>query len=265
MQHFLKNSLTKPPQLWVKLMLLSVCTVLLSACATGPDADPSDPLEPLNRAVTTFNDTVDGIVLKPAAEIYEIVTPQPVINGVERFFNNLAEVWSIPNSILQLKIGDAIESTMRVTVNLVFGFGGFLDIATEVGMQRHHEDLGQTLAYWDVPSGPYLVLPILGPSTVRDAGQVVLQGIGSVNTVVAKGVDPANQVAWRNALTAANIIETRAELLPATEIIDTIALDPYVFVRDAYLQQRAELIRAGARSTQETTPEEQEFLIQESQ
>lgn len=255
MHNLFKNTFLQP-LLWGKLMLISACAVLLSACATGPEVDPSDPLEPLNRVVTSFNYTIDGVTLKPMAQAYEAVVPKPVANGVERFFNNLSEVWSVPNSVLQLKIGDAIESTMRITVNIVFGLGGFLDIATEIGMQRHDEDLGQTLAYWGVPSGPYLVLPLLGPSTVRDAGQVILEIVGSVNTIVARKIDLAHQVALRNGLTATSIVEKRAKLLPVTDFIEANALDSYVFVRDAYLQRRAALIQEGAKSEYEITPRE---------
>ncbi|HQQ69732.1 MAG TPA: VacJ family lipoprotein, partial [Alicycliphilus sp.] len=141
---------------------------LLSGCATGPNANPADPLEPYNRSMSTFNENVDKAVLKPVATAYRDVTPQPLRTGVTNFFANLGDAWSFVNNVLQFKGREAFDSLVRLSVNTVFGLGGVLDVASEAGIDRHKQDFGLTLGHWGVPTGPYLVLPLLGPSTVRD-------------------------------------------------------------------------------------------------
>ena len=147
--------------------------VLLAGCATGPDANPKDPLEPFNRGVYRFNDAVDRAVLKPVATAYVDVTPSPVRTGVNNFFGNLGDLWSAVNAGLQLRPRETADNLLRFSVNTVLGFGGLLDIASEAGIERTRIDFGQTLGRWGVPSGAYLVLPFFGPSTVRDAGGLV--------------------------------------------------------------------------------------------
>ena len=156
----------------LRLAAWVLLTALVSGCATGPHANPADPLEPMNRRIASFNDVLDDNVLKPVATGYRDYTPTLVQTGVTNFFRNLSDVLSTLNNGLQLKAHDTAESFMRLTVNTIFGIYGIFDVATEIGLERHPEDFGQTLGYWGVPSGPYVVLPLLGPSTVRDAASI---------------------------------------------------------------------------------------------
>jgi phospholipid-binding lipoprotein MlaA len=203
----------------------------LTGCATGPDANPKDPLEPFNRGVSGFNDAVDGAVLKPVATAYRDATPELVQTGVNNFFGNLGDVLSAANAALQLRPRVAVENVMRVSINTVFGLGGLLDIATEMGLQRTRVDFGQTLGRWGLPSGPYLVMPIFGPSSVRDAGGFVVDNSGDL-------VGRLNDVPARNSLTVLRAVDTRAGLLRATSLLEGAALDEYSFTRDLYLQRR---------------------------
>ncbi|WP_374410198.1 VacJ family lipoprotein [Hydrogenophaga sp.] len=204
---------------------------LLAACASGPNANPRDPLEPMNRKVTEFNDAVDAAVLKPVASVYQKVTPDPVRTGVNNFFENLRDVWSFINATLQLRPREAAENFMRFNVNTVFGLGGILDVASEMGIERTRLDFGQTLGRWGVPSGPYLVLPIFGPSTVRDTAGLSIESSGDLVMGIA-------DVSTRNSLYALRAVETRANLLRATTLLEGAALDKYSFTRDLYLQRR---------------------------
>ena len=204
---------------------------MISGCATGPQANPRDPLEPLNRAVYGFNEVVDNAVLKPVATVYTKVTPSLVRTGVTNFFSNLTEGWSTANNALQFKGREAAESWMRFSINSVFGLGGIFDLATDMGLERHREDFGQTLGSWGVPSGPYLVLPLLGASTVRDTAALPLDMQGNMLNAVPHAGD-------RDRLTGLNLINTRANLLRASAVLDDAALDKYSFTRDFYLQAR---------------------------
>jgi len=224
-----KNVLT-----WV---WLSLVLGLLSGCATGPHANPQDPLEPWNRGVYQFNEGLDQVVLKPVATAYQDVVPSPVRTGVRNFFGNLRDLWSAANAALQLRPQEAVENFMRFNVNTFFGLAGVLDIATEMQIPRTTLDFGHTLGYWGVPSGPYLVLPLLGPSSVRDTAGFVVDRQGDL---ISQRVDHA---ATRNSIQGLRIVNTRTELLPATNMLDQIALDKYSFVRDGYLQRRQSQIR----------------------
>lgn len=207
-------------------------TLVVGACATGPNANPRDPLEPLNRGIYRFNDALDQAVLKPVATAYRDVTPSPVRTGVSNFFGNLRDVWSAVNAALQARPREAIDNLMRFGVNTVFGVGGLIDFATDLKIERTSLDFGQTLARWGVPTGPYLVLPFKGPSSVRDAAA----------TVVDVGADPVRHAvddkATRNTLLVVRAVDDRSQLLGAGEVLEGAALDPYSFLRDAYLQRR---------------------------
>lgn len=205
--------------------------LLLAGCATGPDANPKDPLEPFNRSVYRFNDAVDNAVLKPVASAYVQVLPSPVRTGVSNFFGNLGDLWSGVNAGLQLRPKETADNLLRFSFNTVFGLGGLLDIASEAGIPRTRIDFGQTLGRWGVPSGPYLVLPLMGPSTVRDTGASVADAVGDP-------VGSMNHIPSRNSLYALRIVDTRASLLRAGEIFDGAALDRYSFMRDFYLGRR---------------------------
>lgn len=219
---------------WVWLALV---LGVLSGCATGPNANPQDPLEPWNRGVYQFNEGLDKALLKPVATAYQDVVPSPVRTGVTNFFGNLRDLWSAANAALQLRPQEAVENFMRFNVNTFFGFAGVLDIATEMQIPRTTLDFGHTLGYWGVPSGPYLVLPLLGPSLVRDTAGFVVDRQGDL---ISQRVDHAST---RNSMQGLRIVNTRTELLPATNMLDQIALDKYSFVRDGYLQRRQSQIR----------------------
>ncbi|SDP59227.1 phospholipid-binding lipoprotein MlaA [Rhodoferax sp. OV413] len=221
-----------------KLVCASGIFLVISGCATGPQANPRDPLEPLNRTVFGFNEVVDNAVFKPVATVYTKVTPALVRTGVTNFFSNLTEVWSIANNALQLKGRDAAESWMRFSINTVFGLGGIFDLATDMGLERHKEDFGQTLGSWGVPSGPYLVLPLLGSSTVRDTAALPLDMQGNALNAVPHSGD-------RDRLTGLNLVNTRANLLRASAVLDDAALDKYTFSRDFYLQARRSEVYDG--------------------
>lgn len=213
---------------WTASLLL---TGTLAACATGPDANPRDPLEPMNRSVTQFNDAVDGALLKPVATVYQEITPDPVRTGVNNFFDNLRDVWSFINASLQLRPREAAENFLRFNVNTIFGVAGIFDVASEMGLERTRLDFGQTLGRWGVPSGPYLVLPIFGPSTVRDAAGFSIESSGDL-------VQGLSNVPTRNSLYVLRAVETRANLLRATTLLEGAALDKYSFTRELYLQRR---------------------------
>lgn len=222
--------------LWRACLVLSLA--VLAGCATGPTADPRDPLEPFNRGMYQFNDAVDRALLKPVATVYRDVLPSPVRTGVTNFFANLQDAWSVVNNALQLKGEAAGNSFMRFGVNTFLGLGGVLDIASEMQIERQTEDFGQTLGYWGMGSGPYLVLPLMGPSTVRDTAALPVDAQGNL-------VSGVNDVSTRNSLTALNLLNQRSRLLAATAMLDQVALDPYTFTRDAHLQRRLNDVHDG--------------------
>jgi len=215
-----------------------VVLALLAGCATAPGGNPKDPFESFNRSVFRFNDGVDTAVLRPAATAYRRVLPSPVRTGVGNFFGNLGDVWNFANSVLQLRLQASAENLMRLNVNTLFGLGGLLDIATEAGIDRHNEDFGQTLGRWGVPPGPYLVIPLLGPSTVRDASVLPIDRIGDPLTYVDGGLVAGSLAVLR-------VVDTRSNFLRAGQLLDDAALDKYTFTRDAYLQRRASDVYDG--------------------
>ena len=219
-----------------RALVAVVGLALLVGCASGPRNDPRDPLEPYNRGVTQFNEQVDAIVLKPVATAYKEVTPPLVRTGVSNFFANLTDVWSFVNNVLQLRLEGAASSFMRVNVNTFLGLGGVLDVASEIGIDRYRQDFGLTLGSWGMDTGPYLVLPILGPSTVRDTLALPVDMMGNP----VRYVDPTSA---RNSLYALRAVDARANLLRAGSVLDSAALDKYSFTRDVFLQVRSQ---AGA-------------------
>ncbi len=213
--------------------------LILGGCASGPAANPTDPLEPFNRKMFAINESVDSAVLRPVALGYRAITPQPVRNGVSNFFNNLEDLWSAFNGVLQLRPAVALDNTMRFSMNTAFGLGGLIDIASELGIERHSEDFGKTLGRWGVPAGPYLMMPLFGPSTLRDAATITLEN--SYNPIAN-----IEHVRTRNSATALRLVDTRTNLLRLTDMLDEMALDKYSFSRDAFLQKRrAEIYRPG--------------------
>jgi len=218
-------------------VLALAATGLISGCATGPDRKPGDPLEPMNRAIFSFNDGVDRYIAVPAAKGYQKVTPQPLRTAVSNFFSNLGDLTNAANALLQLKITDATEDIVRFAFNSTFGLGGLIDWATPAGLPKHHQDFGLTLGHWGIPSGPYLVLPLFGPSTVRD----------SMGLIVDVKFNPLNYMepAVRNPLYVLQFVSVRSDLLGASSLLEQAALDKYSFVRDAYTQQRQSRLRGS--------------------
>jgi phospholipid-binding lipoprotein MlaA len=218
--------------------VLLVLVFLSTGCATGPHANPKDPLEPMNRKIAVFNDTLDDNVLKPVATGYRDYTPQLLQTGVGNFFRNLSDVLSTVNNGLQLKGRDTAESFMRVTVNTTVGIYGIFDVATHIGLERHPEDFGQTLGYWGVPDGPYLVLPLFGPSTVRDASMLPLEL--TLDPVSNHGVASERTVA-----SVVRLVDRRASLLKTSSLLSGASIDKYSFTRDGYLQFRRNQVFDG--------------------
>ena len=208
----------------------------LSACATG--SNPRDPLEGYNRAMFKFNDTVDQVALKPAATAYKTVTPSFVQTGVGNFFGNLADVWSAVYNLLQGKGEAGLQDVVRVSMNSTFGIFGLIDIASQAGIPKHSEDFGQTLGWYGVSPGPYVVLPLMGPSTMRDTVALPLDVVGDP----WRYKDPTNV---RNIGTFTRIVDKRAAYLDATNLMEAAALDRYEFIRDGYLQARESKVFDG--------------------
>ncbi len=227
---------TTLPMRWFWHALLAAMVLLSTGCATG--TNPKDPFEPMNRSVSKFNDTLDDNVLKPVATSYRDYTPELVQKGVTNFFRNLSDVFSTVNNGLQLKGRETAGSLMRVVVNTTLGIYGLFDVATEIGLERHPEDFGQTLGYWGVPDGPYVVLPVFGPSTVRDTSVLPLEL--STDFVAKHDV-----VAERNVALLARTVDRRASLLQASDLLTGAAIDKYSFTRDSYLQFRRNQIYDG--------------------
>lgn len=220
-------------------ILLAATTLLATGCATVANPNPRDPFEPINRTVSQFNDGVDTMVLKPVATVYKQHVPPLVRTGVSNFFNNISDVWSAVNSLLQGRLQDAADNYARVQLNTFVGIFGIFDVASEFNIDRHREDFGQTLGRWGVPAGPYLVLPLLGPSTVRD----------TLALPVDREIDLVHRVhprSTRYSLYTLRAVDRRANLLRVGNVLEEAALDKYSFVRDAYLQMRRAEIGDGS-------------------
>lgn len=229
-----------------KTILLSA-VLLMSGCATTNGHNPNDPLEGFNRTMFEFNDTLDRVALKPAATAYQDFLPSFVQTAVGNFFGNIGDVWTMVNNFLQGKVENGANDFMRVAVNSTLGFGGVLDIASEAGIQKHKEDFGQTLGKWGVGSGPYVVLPLFGPSTVRDTAALPVDIYGDL-------WNHTTPVDVRNAGAAIRLVDQRATLLGASNLLEDAALDRYSFVRSAYLQRREGLVHDG--KGQDALPDE---------
>jgi phospholipid-binding lipoprotein MlaA len=213
-------------------------SLLLVGCASAPTANPKDPWEPMNRSVASFNDKVDDNVLKPLATGYRNVVPDLIQTGVRNVFNNFADMLSTINSALQLKPLNTVELIGRVVVNTVFGIYGIFDVASYIKLERHPEDFGQTLGYWGVPNGPYLVLPLFGPSTLRDGASLPIDFAVSPTQFV-------NDIPTRNQVFTLRLVSKRAELLKSGNMLEQASIDKYSFTRDAYLQYRRSQIYDG--------------------
>ena len=222
--------------------LTAVLMALASGCATVPGAAPppkEDPWENFNRKVFSFNESVDEAVLKPVATAYVKVVPELVRRGVGNVLGNIGDVWSAANHLLQGKVHHGLDMGMRVLTNTVFGLGGLLDPATEFGLVRRSEDFGQTLGRWGVSPGPYLVLPLLGPSTVRDGTALLVDRRAAPSAL-------GNTDAATYGIAALELVTLRASLLGATQLLNDVALDKYTFLRQAFLARRRDAVHDGA-------------------
>ena len=219
-----------------KIAMALVVGGLISGCASTGNS--KDPYEGFNRAMFTFNDKVDQVAMKPAATVYRNVLPSFVQTGVGNFFGNIGDVWIAANNLMQGKVEDGMSDVGRVLINSSVGIGGLFDIASEAGLPKHDEDFGQTLGKWGFKSGPYVVLPFLGPSTVRDT-------IALPADFYADPWGHVRPVRLRNPGYVVRVVDRRAANLNAGSLIEDAALDKYEFVRDAYLQRRESQINDG--------------------
>lgn len=208
----------------------------LTGCATS--GDPRDPLEPMNRGIYQFNDAVDKAITKPIAQGYRAVLPNPVRQSVTNFFSNIDDALVTVNDLLQFKVDQAASDLARLIFNSTFGLAGLFDVATPIGLEKHNEDFGQTLGYWGIGDGPFLMIPLIGPSDARDA-------VGLVATFYTDPVLNIDHVPTRNTLSGLRVVDRRARLLDTEKVLDEAALDKYSFLRDSYLQHRRSLIYDG--------------------
>lgn len=226
-----------------RVALLAVA--LLQGCASVPSPDARDPMESWNRGVYGFNDALDRAVVKPVATVYRGVLPQWMRSGVGNFFNNLEDVWSIVNNALQFRGRDTGDSIGRVMVNTTIGIVGLLDVASELNIERHTADFGLTLGRWGVGAGPYVVLPLLGPTTMRGVVALPVDWKGNLVNQVA-------DEATRYGLVGLDLVDTRAKYLQAGSVVEEAALDQYSFIRDSYLQRQRNRVYDGNPPDEDT-------------
>jgi phospholipid-binding lipoprotein MlaA len=231
-------------------VLIGFATVLVG-CASipaGVEPSPNDPWESFNRSVFEFNEGLDSYFLKPVVTGYRFVLPEFVREGIYNFFSNYNDIYTALNNLLQGKPSFAFNDLMRVVVNTTFGLGGFIDMATPGGLEKHKEDWGQTFGVWGVPSGPYVVLPFFGPSSVRDTFGTV----ADLETDYLFKYIP--DVGLRNSITALRVVNARNTYYEAGDLLDGAAIDKYSFVRDAYIQRRQYQIHEGEEGEEPLMP-----------
>jgi phospholipid-binding lipoprotein MlaA len=232
-------------RLSLRLATVVLSITLLAGCATG--TNPQDPFESFNRGVYSFNEGLDKAILKPAAEVYRGVLPQFIRASVSNFFSNINDIVVAVNNLLQGKFTTAVSDFGRVAINSTIGVLGLFDVASEAGIDKHDEDFGQTLGWWGMGDGPFIMLPFFGPSNGRDTVGRVVDYFSDPMTYV----DPTRA---RNQIKGTRLVNRRSELLEASTVLQTAALDPYEFVRDAYLQRRRSQVYDGS------PPPDREFL-----
>lgn len=225
-----------------KTIILATCVLTLAALSGCATQGNKDPLEGLNRGVYKFNDVADKAIIKPVATVYKTITPSPIRTGFNNFFSNLGSITTVLNDLLQLKLAYAFTDAGRFVINSTFGIAGFIDVAGMDNIRNRKEDFGQTLGYWGVGNGAYLVLPLLGPSSLRDTTGLVFDIYTSDPITYTRNI---GQFRLSNQLRAAQFLDKRTELLTASDLVDEASLDPYAFTRDAYLQKRASLVQDG--------------------
>lgn len=219
----------------MKFVSIFFCAMLLTGCASVPNSNPKDPFESYNRSIFKFNESLDRNVLKPVAQGYNAILPKPAKIMLHNFFSNLDDVGVMVNELLQLKLRRAASDGVRVLFNTTFGLFGLLNITDR--LEKHNEDFGQTLGYWGIGSGPYLMLPFFGPSSVRDGVGLYGDGLSSV-------IVNTRDVPTRNSAYAVSVVNQRAELMEQEKVLDDTS-DRYAFIRDFYLARRQSLVYDG--------------------
>jgi phospholipid-binding lipoprotein MlaA len=219
----------------MKFVLILFAAFLITGCASVPNSNPKDPLESYNRGVFKFNDVLDRNILKPVAKGYNSILPDPVKIMLNNFFSNLDDVGVTVNDLLQLKLRQGAADGIRVIFNTTFGIGGLINVTSR--LEKHNEDFGQTLGYWGIGSGPYLMLPFFGPSSVRD-------GIGLYGDGLSSVIVRTKEVPTRNSVYALKVIQERAGLMEQEKVLDDVT-DRYAFIRDFYLARRQSLVYDG--------------------
>lgn len=223
----------KTPAVYLRMILVICLVANFAACASlGGRGDPRDPFEGLNRSISSFNDTMDKTLFNRISRFYQTITPDFVDQGVTNFFSNINDVIVIVNDILQFKLGQAFSDITRLVFNSTLGLGGLMDVSTGMGFPKHDQDFGQTLAKWGFGSGPYVVIPFLGPSTVRDA-----VGYAVASTVVTP-LAYINDTEVYAGLMSLNYVDFKADMLSAQRLIGDTAVDKYEFIKNAYLNMR---------------------------
>jgi phospholipid-binding lipoprotein MlaA len=218
-----------------------ITALIANGCATlDHPTEPHDPFERYNRAVYEFNEDFDRIVAKPVAQFYQDVLPAPVDKGLTNFFGNINDVIVLVNDLLQLKLEQSAQDAARIFFNTTIGLLGFIDVSTHLDLPKHNEDFGQTLGHWGVPTGPYFVLPVFGPSTIRDS-----VGLGVDYAAFYPVFNRIDESAIEWTLFALDLIDQRADLLGASKLLEMAALDRYIFTREAYLQRRLNFVYDG--------------------
>ena len=223
------------------LLLVLFSLTIATGCTTlsGP-TDPHDPFESYNRTIDKFNRKFDNAVAKPVAETYQAITPRWINKGITNFFSNINDVVVVANDLLQLKIIQAFSDTSRIFFNTTIGLLGFIDVASHMDLPKNREDFGQTLGYWGVLPGPYFVLPFLGPSTIRDS-----VGLAVDYTYFDPVVNHVDNSTLRISMFVLDFIDKRSDLLGASKLLEVAALDPYIYLREAYFQKRRSLVYDG--------------------
>lgn len=224
----------------LRQLLCVAIVVFASGCATTGAHDERDPFEGFNRHVYSFNETMDEILFDHVGTFYRAITPDFVDKGISNFFSNLNDISVVANDILQLKIGQAYLDTARFIFNSTLGFLGFVDVSTKMGLEKHDEDFGQTLGHWGVGSGPYLMVPLMGPATVRDATGFI------VDRTVLSPITYLESDELRAGLLTLNYVDVKSDLLSATNLIGDAALDEYEFIKNAYFDRRNSQINGGS-------------------
>lgn len=241
----------------IALLAAVLFSVVLNGCTTAHHKENSDPFETFNRQAFALNDTLDKVVLKPTAKVYTTVIPPPVVTGINNAFDNLSMIPTILNDLLQWNIYQALQDNGRLMINSIIGIGGLIDVASHVGYPAHYTDFGITLAKWGVTQSPYLVLPILGPSTIRDAIAIPATYYMSIYPYI-------NPLAARYGLLGLNVLSRRAQLLEFADLIDEITFDPYIFQRNAYLQNRQQML-AKSKEKYDPWAQQNQYEVDEMQ